>query len=280
MKYILPFLLLSITASAQIYRVSDVLERMRQQVQPQWNPTPTDTIVIGNGADTVTGIATCMFVDMHILRCAVAARCNLIITHEPTFYIGNDQYPDFMKNDSVLLEKRAFIEKNRLTILRFHDNGHRTKPDQIMQGLADQLGWKVIARAPWILEAPRQKLKVLARGIQKTFGMDAIRVIGNPDLEVQHIALVPGLAPTLQMHLGPLQRADVDVVLVGEAREWEDYLYVQDAVMQGRPKAAIFMGHHKSEEPGMKYCAQWLKTFLPGVKIEFLEARSYWWTPK
>lgn len=279
MKYLFPLLFIGFGASAQPYRVLDVLQQMRRQVQPEWTPTPTDTIVIGNGADTVTGIATCMFVDMQVLRRAVASHCNLIITHEPTFYIGNDRYPDFMATDSVLMEKRAFIEKNRLTILRFHDNGHRTRPDQIMQGLADALGWKVVSQSPWILEAPGQKLKKLARNLQKKFDLPAMRVIGDPGMEIRRIALVPGLAPTLQMHLGPLQRADVDMILVGEAREWEDYLYVQDAVMQGRHKAAVFMGHHKSEEPGMKYCAAWLKTFLKGVNIEFFETPNYWWTP-
>src|SRR3954447_5487306 len=73
------------------------IELIKKNVKPHWFNTRTDTIIIGNGFDTVKGIATCMFVDMNILKRAVAANCNFIITHEPTFYNANDIPPDFMK---------------------------------------------------------------------------------------------------------------------------------------------------------------------------------------
>ena len=93
-----------------------------------------------------------MFIDMNILQQAVAANCNMIITHEPTFYNANDNPPDFMKEDKVLKEKMDYINEHRLIIFRFHDNAHRNRPDQVMQGLADDLGWKVVNQSPWILE--------------------------------------------------------------------------------------------------------------------------------
>ena len=71
------------------------------------------------------------------------------------------------------------------------------------------------------------------------------------------------------MHLGALQRDDVDAILVGEAREWEDYIYARDATEQGKKKAAIFIGHMHSEEPGMKYCADWLQTFIKMCRYVF-----------
>jgi putative NIF3 family GTP cyclohydrolase 1 type 2 len=214
------------------------------------------------------------------LKRAVAANCNLIITHEPTFYNANDNPPDFMKEDKVLKEKMDYIKEHKLIIFRFHDNAHRNNPDQIMQGLADELGWKVVSQSPWILEVKKQKLSALAEDLQKHFNIEGVRVIGDPDLEINKVALVPGLAPTLQMHLGALQRDDVDAILVGEAREWEDYVYSKDAVEQGKKKAAIFIGHMRSEEPGMKYCANWLQTFIKEVPVTFLKDESFWWSPK
>lgn len=259
--------------------VMNVMEMIKQNVKPHWFDTRTDTIVTGNAADTVTGIVTCMFVDMNILKRAVEANCNLIITHEPTFYNATDKIEDFMKEDEVLKEKIDFIKKHKLTIYRFHDNAHRNTPDQIMQGLAAELGWKIVSRSPWILEVQKQKLSVLSESLKKHLNIDGIRVIGDPDLSISRIALVPGLAPTLQMHIGALQRKDVDAILVGEAREWEDYVYAKDAVELGKKKGAIFIGHLKSEEPGMKYCADWLKTFINNVPIVFLKNQNYWWSP-
>jgi putative NIF3 family GTP cyclohydrolase 1 type 2 len=257
-----------------------VIELIKKNVKPQWFDTRTDTIITGNGLDTVKGIATCMFVDMNILKRAVASNCNLIITHEPTFYNGNDKVADFLKKDKVLKEKMDYIKEHKLIIFRFHDNSHRNNPDQVMQGLADDLGWKIVNQSPWILEVKREKLSVIAEELKKHFNAEGIRVIGNPDLQINRVALVPGLAPTLQMHLGALQRNDVDAILVGEAREWEDYVYMRDAVEQGKKKAAIFIGHMKSEEPGMKYCARWLQTFIKGVPVTFLKDESFWWTPE
>jgi hypothetical protein len=59
-------------------------------------------------------------------------------------------------------------------------------------------------------------------------------------------------------------------VLAGEALQWETYEYARDAVQQGRKKAIIFLGHIKSEEEGMAYCAEWLKTFMEGIPVFFI----------
>jgi putative NIF3 family GTP cyclohydrolase 1 type 2 len=71
-----------------------------------------------------------------------------------------------------------------------------------------------------------------------------------------------------------LQNPDVEVVIAGEAPEWETYLYTNDAVDLGKNKAVIFLGHIKSEEAGMEYCAEWLETFVKGVPIHFIENKS------
>ncbi|HSH19818.1 MAG TPA: hypothetical protein VLA03_05175, partial [Draconibacterium sp.] len=55
---------------------------------------------------------------------------------------------------------------------------------------------------------------------------------------------------------------------------WETYLYVNDAVALGKSKAVIFLGHIKSEEAGMEFCAQWLKGFVSGVPIVFIENKA------
>jgi len=54
--------------------------------------------------------------------------------------------------------------------------------------------------------------------------------------------------------------------------QWETYEYMRDAVSQGRKKAIIFLGHITSEEPGMEYCAQWLKGFIKDIPITFISS--------
>jgi putative NIF3 family GTP cyclohydrolase 1 type 2 len=75
-------------------------------------------------------------------------------------------------------------------------------------------------------------------------------------------------------------RADTDLFVCGETREWELVEYVQDMISSGRKKAMIVMGHVVSEQSGMKYCAEWLKTFIPEVPIDFIPAAEPFWTPE
>jgi len=50
-------------------------------------------------------------------------------------------------------------------------------------------------------------------------------------------------------------------------------------VAAGQNKALILLGHAISEDPGMEECAMWLKTFLPGVPVEFVPAGDPFWRP-
>jgi putative NIF3 family GTP cyclohydrolase 1 type 2 len=74
-----------------------------------------------------------------------------------------------------------------------------------------------------------------------------------------------------------LERDDVEVLVGGEIPEWETISYAWDAKQQGRHKALILMGHYTSEEPGMKTVADWLKTVLPGMKVDFIPAGEPYW---
>ena len=106
-----------------------------------------------------------------------------------------------------------------------------------------------------------------------------MRVIGDPDMELTTVALVAG-AHGSSVQMAYLQREDVQLEVVGEAREWETVEYVRDAVDMGKKKGLIIMGHANSEEGGMEYCAEWLKGFIDEVPIEFVEAGDPFWTPK
>ena len=76
-----------------------------------------------------------------------------------------------------------------------------------------------------------------------------------------------------------MERDDVQALIVGEAPEWEAVEYARDATAEaragvGKPKALIVLGHEPSEEAGMQNCATWLKTKLPGMRIDFIPAGS------
>jgi putative NIF3 family GTP cyclohydrolase 1 type 2 len=95
-------------------------------------------------------------------------------------------------------------------------------------------------------------------------------------MKLKKVWLAEG-APGSGYQIQLLERDDVDVVITGEAQQWETYEYTRDAVAQGRNKAVIFLGHINSEESGMEFCAGWLKTFIKDIPVTYIESGpSYW----
>jgi putative NIF3 family GTP cyclohydrolase 1 type 2 len=241
-------------------------------------PNTVDVIKEGDPETQVKGLITCMFATMDVLKQAVAKNCNLIIVHEPLYYNHLDE-TEKLQNDPVYLEKRKYISDHKLVIWRFHDYIHSMKPDGIATGMVTKLGWKnylVKGKTNQFL-LPETTLNDLLKNLKQVFPKNAFYVIGNTDMKLTRVSLAEG-APGSATHIRLLEDNNVDVVLAGEAQQWESYEYARDAVDQGRKKAIIFLGHINSEEAGMEYCAQWLKTFLTNMPVNYVESGSSFWS--
>lgn len=252
----------------------DIVNLIKKQVSCDWASQTVDTFKAGNPNSEVKGIATCMFADMNTLREAVKCGCNFIITHEPVFYNHLDETAGF-ENDQVYLEKAKYIEKNKLVIFRFHDHIHRTNPDGIYEGMLNKLGWKEnsVSGSQSLFQFHETTLAKFSKELKNKLGLESIRIIGNAEMKFTKVGFAAG-APGGSSHIRMLQNPEIEVLVAGEAPEWETYLYANDAVSQGKNKAVIFLGHIKSEEAGMKYCAEWLRDFVKDVPIIFIENKS------
>jgi putative NIF3 family GTP cyclohydrolase 1 type 2 len=242
-------------------------------------PNTVDTIKGGDPNTVVTGIATTFLDTYQVLEKAVADHKNLIVTHEPTFY----NHPDDMAvlgDDAVQAQKLAYIKDHHLVVWRFHDTWHLRHPDGILEGVIDEFGWKQYQSAtdPHLFTLPPTTVAQLAATLRAKAGSHIMRVIGDPNMPVTQVALLPGAAG-LTMQVKLLERDDVQVLVAGESAEWEGVEYARDASAQGRHKALILLGHEVSEEAGMRYCAEWLKGLLPGIPIEYIRAGEPYWMP-
>jgi len=265
-----PSLLFSQTKSA--HTPNEAVNLIKKNVTCPWAAQTVDTFKAGDPETELKGIAVCMFADMDVLKQAVKNGCNFIITHEPVFYNHSDQTDAFL-NDPVYKEKSDFIKKNGLVIFRFHDHIHMTRPDGISEGMIQKLDlarYAVNGSQSYFRLPEQASLHAFAASLKEKFGMETIRVIGNPDMNFTKVAFMAG-APGGQRHIQILAGEEVEVLIAGEANEWETYLYAHDAFLQGRNKAVIFLGHIKSEEAGMEFCARWLQGFIKGVPVHFIE---------
>ncbi len=254
-----------------------VIAKMRDVAGLTATPNTVDTIKAGDPGTVVTGIATTISPTMDVLRRAVAAHDNLIVTHEPTFYNHLDK-DDLFRNDPVYAEKQAYIREHHLVIFRWHDGWHQRKPDGVAEGWIRKAGWKAYQHADnqYFFTVPPTTLGALAVQLQASMGNRIVRVIGDPAQPVSKVVYAPG-APGEARQVQVLELDGVDVLVGGEIPEWETISYVLDAAQQGRRKGMILLGHYTSEEPGMDACAVWLRTVLPGTKVDFIPAGEPYW---
>jgi putative NIF3 family GTP cyclohydrolase 1 type 2 len=265
--------------SAAPLTAGQVIERIKANVGVPWRSQTVDTIKAGSSDTPVHGIATTMMCTLDVLERASAAGKNMVITHEPTFYSHEDK-TDALVNDPTFQFKRDFIEKNGMVVFRFHDHWHAHRPDGIATGMVRALGWEKNADAqnPRLFNFTGMTLERLASEMQRKLNVRTMRVVGDPATPVSHVTASWGYG-NVTGSMRALSRPEIDVLVIGEAREWEVIEYAQDVIASGKKKGLIILGHVVSEEEGMRYCADWLKGFISEVPVEFVRAGEPFWRP-
>jgi putative NIF3 family GTP cyclohydrolase 1 type 2 len=253
-----------------------VIERIRQNVGVPWRTQTVDKIVLGDGATPVKGVATTMMATFEVVKRCVAAGRNLIVSHETPVYMHQDDVQPLAK-DPTYLAKKEYIETNHAVVFHFHDHWHARQPDGIWAGMARELGWEknVDPKNPRGFTFPPTPLAQFAKDVQTKLHARTLRVVGNPKMPVTTVATSWGYMSAIAM----MARPEIEVLALGETREWEVVEYVQDCIAAGQKKALIIVGHVLSEQSGMKYCAEWLKTLVTEVPVEFIAAPEPFWSP-
>jgi putative NIF3 family GTP cyclohydrolase 1 type 2 len=256
-----------------------IIDRIKANVGIPWRAETVDKIVAGTGDAPVKGIATTMMATLDVIQRAAAAGKTMVITHEPTFWLHQDTTAG-LEQDSTYQFKADFIRKNNMVVFHFHDHWHAHKPDGIATGMTKELGWEKYVDPQNVRRFvfPDVPLSRFAKEIQTKLQIRTMRVVGDPNLTVRKVAANWGYL-SRDPGIAILSRPDVDVLICGESREWEGIEYAQDAIAAGKKKALIVLGHVVSEQAGMKYCAEWLKTFITDVPIEFVAAAEPFWNP-
>jgi len=271
---------LQAVATAQTLTAADALKRIQQRYTAVLPSDTVDTIKAGDPSTAVTGIATTFLDTMDVLREASRRGANLVITHEPTFYNHRDDAA-FFAADPVYREKLAFIQQHHMVVFRLHDGIHSVSPDPMALGLVQSLGWQhyMDEGSPFQVTIPKTTLLKLSRELAAKLNARTLRVVGDPNMEIIHVAIHPGAAG-LQKQVLALRSDNTEVLLAGESAEWEAVEYVRDASAQGRHKALMLLGHEVSEEAGMKQCAEDLRPLFPNLPVIHIPAAQPIWTPE
>jgi putative NIF3 family GTP cyclohydrolase 1 type 2 len=238
-----------------------------------------DQLIEGNWDNQVTGVATTFMATVDVIHRAIAMGCNLIITHEPTYFTGSD-HRDWVKADPIYRQKKALIDDNNISIWRYHDHMHLGNADLIYAGLLKDLGWTDYLNTdlplPHCYTIPSTSVAALVDFLKQKLGMEVIQVVGDPKMKCKRVGILVGGG---SLGLGDekmpamlMNDQRLDVIICGEITEWTLSAYVRDAAALGFNKALIIVGHERSEEPGMKELANRLQPLIKEIPVHFADA--------
>ena len=271
---------------AQTHTLSarQVVERISTNLGGRWPEGGIDSFKDGDPDTPVTGVAVTMMATMDVLQRAAAAGLNLVITHEPTFYSHEDRLAFLeQQHDTVTAAKRAFIREHHLVIWRLHDHWHfpQRSTDPVVTGVLRALDWLKYQHTPHEnpISIPATTVGALASAMKQRLGAQTIRVMGDSAWRVTKIGLLPGSAG-FEMQRTFLQRDDVEVLVIGEAREWETVPYAADAISQGKRRALIVLGHIASEQAGSAELVRWLQPLVPELRVTLVPTSEPFWAPR
>jgi putative NIF3 family GTP cyclohydrolase 1 type 2 len=261
-------------------KAGEIVDRIKKQLGAPWrDATYRDTFKSGGPDTEVTGIATTCFVTLEVIRKAAAAKLNLIIPHEDTFWNDRDDQA-ILGEDAVYQEKLALLKKHDIAVFRIHDHMHVQRPDFTYVGSARAIGLDPKHEDPpgsHRFVIPETTLGALAGEVKRRSGARSLRVVGDPKGKVSRVRLGVGYASP------PINGADIDVLISGEQQEsdgtFDSQPYALDAVAAGVTKGIILLGHTISEEAGMLEMAQWIKGFVPEIPVELIKAEEPMWSP-
>lgn len=242
-----------------------------------------DRIMTGDPQAEVTKIVTTFMATVEVIQKAIEAGANFIITHEPTWFTGRDG-TDWLREDTVYRKKKELIEKNHITIWRFHDHMHMGNEDGIYRGFELETGWEKYKMGPVLgmehfggcYEIPRTTLGELCAFFKETLAMDVIQIVGKPDMPVERVGVLVGGGSlglgVEEMPMKLMHENELDVLVCGDIVEWTISAYVRDAAALGLNKSMLVLGHERSEEMGMKHLGEWLKDITNEIEVMFIDS--------
>ena len=234
-------------------------------------PNPTcDTVKVGDPEKTVKKVGVTMFATIEVLKKAKEWGADMLIVHEPTYY----DHMDVIKNDPIVLAKKAIVDQSGMLIYRYHDNMHYRNADLISYGQVKYLGLsgkieatQYSASSMMISDTPVSARELVSR-MKNELGIPHVRVSGELDKKFTKIALCFGTPGGVF----ELLRDEAEIVLTGEASEWRLAEYARDGALLGFDKALIVMGHIGSEAGGMIVLADDLKEKYKDLEVQYFES--------
>lgn len=229
-----------------------------------------DGFKFGSPDAEVRGIATMWMATPENIRRAHGLGCNLIITHEPTFYNHWDETEEFV-DDRAYKDKVALLEETGMTVIRIHDLWDRFPEFGIHDSWAKRTGLSKAVGSDakhTLFEIEPTTLEAFARRVQGRMGVTGVRFAGPPEKVVTYVTLGVGAWGGIG-NLKACMELEADVFATGETVEWQTVRFALESGM-----CMVVVGHNNSEEFGLAAMAHFLTQHFPDLPVTYVPTRD------
>ena len=241
--------------------------------QADWvDPQKTvDRIIVGDPDKEIRRVLVTWISSFQAVRTAVQRGVDMLVTHEPTFWVHAGEL-ETMADGDIEKVKKQFIEQSGLVILRIHDVWDRMPQVGIPWAWARFLG---LGTEPVAVGAhgyqhrydiPPVTLDELAARVAAktaTIGEPFVQVVGDGTCQVSRVGIGTGCGCNIRGYQD--MGCDVSVVCDDGSCYWSN---IQRAADGDHP--IIRVNHGTSEEPGMVTLTTYINQHLPGIEAQHL----------
>lgn len=251
-------------------KVSDLRDHL-------WSLHPTldradtvDQIIYGPDQE-IAKVAVCWMPYSEAIREAHRRGANVIVAHEPTFYIHHEMETDPGEDyKEAVKAKKQLLDETGITIIRCHDVWDAVPgkgvPDcwGAFLGLHDLVASTTYLRVYRISPTPAKELIHSFATKTKTKGQATWGIYGDPDKVITRVGTGTGCCsnPHELFNLGAELAVSVDDIV----RAWIDGEWARDT---GRPVAVV--NHGVAEAIAMDSLANEIRSVLPGVQVTVVD---------
>lgn len=238
-------------------------------------PSPrdgVDRIVAGDPERSVAGVAVMWMSSFAQLERAVALGCNVVVTHEPTFFDHRDDDPASLALEAAR-RKRAYIDAHGLTVMRCHDVWDVLPERGVPDAWGRFLGFDAPVAATEFLrvyEVPARSALAFARDVATAvapLGQGAVQLIGPETAQVRRVGTGTGAVTPFRTMIGELS-VDAAICTDDGIDYWRDGALAIDAAVP-----LVVVHHSVSEEAGMVTLAQELRSALHPLPVHHVPQR-------
>ena len=245
---------------------------------PWVDPEKTvDTIKYGDGDAKIEKVAVCWYPSLDTIESAIDAGCQLLITHEPTWWDHFDR-PGGWRDKGPGLEKTRLLEASDLVVARLHDTWDNWPGIGIRDSFARGLGLDAFVaedETRWhaVYEIPEQSLAEFARfvaGRVEPLGEDSVQVIGDPEMRVCRPSIGVGCGGPEEDMI--ILGSDVLIMCFDGASYWGPRNRLSE---QG--VGVITLEHGTTEMWGMESLAEYIRNTWSELEVIYLDNHSKAW---